>query len=74
MDEKIVDQLIHSSREKEFLSILCHDLEKKEDQKEESKELDIVAVTACPTGIAHTYIAEKALIEKEKEMNIYIKV
>lgn len=74
MDEKIVDQLIHSSHEKEFLSILCHDLEKKEDQKEESKELDIVAVTACPTGIAHTYIAEKALIEKAKEMNISIKV
>ena len=46
----------------------------KEDQKEESKELDIVAVTACPTGIAHTYIAEKALIEKAKEMNISIKV
>lgn len=31
-------------------------------------------MTACPTGIAHTYIAEKALIEKAKEMNISIKV
>ena len=36
--------------------------------------IDLVAVTACPTGIAHTYMAEKALIEKAKEMNISIKV
>ena len=74
MDEKIVDQLIHCTSEKEFLSILCQDLEKKDDPKEELNEFDIVAVTACPTGIAHTYIDEKALIEKTKELNISIKV
>ena len=34
----------------------------------------IVAVTACPTGIAHTYMAEDALKKKAKEMGIDIKV
>ncbi|MEI5993128.1 PTS fructose transporter subunit IIABC [Candidatus Enterococcus mansonii] len=34
----------------------------------------IVAVTACPTGIAHTYMAEDALKKKAKEMDIEIKV
>lgn len=34
----------------------------------------VVAVTACPTGIAHTYMAEDALKAKAKEMNINIRV
>ncbi|WP_326717306.1 PTS fructose transporter subunit IIABC [Vagococcus jeotgali] len=34
----------------------------------------VVAVTACPTGIAHTYMAEDALKNKAKEMDIAIKV
>lgn len=34
----------------------------------------LVAVTACPTGIAHTYMAEDALKKKAKELDIDIKV
>ncbi|AYY10856.1 PTS fructose transporter subunit IIC [Enterococcus sp. FDAARGOS_553] len=34
----------------------------------------IVAVTACPTGIAHTYMAEDALKKKAKELGVEIKV
>ena len=34
----------------------------------------LVAVTACPTGIAHTYMAEDALKKKAKEMGVDIKV
>lgn len=34
----------------------------------------IVAVTACPTGIAHTYMAEDALKKKAKELGVTIKV
>ena len=57
-------------------------IDKKETEKvEESKniivnpEADfIVAVTACPTGIAHTYMAEEALKKAAKEMGINIKV
>lgn len=34
----------------------------------------MLAVTACPTGIAHTYMAAEALEEKAKQMGITIKV
>lgn len=34
----------------------------------------VVAVTACPTGIAHTYMAEAALKEEAKKMGVAIKV
>ena len=34
----------------------------------------ILAVTACPTGIAHTYMAAEALEKKGKELGISVKV
>ena len=34
----------------------------------------LIAVTACVTGIAHTYMAEKALIQAAKKMGILMKV
>lgn len=34
----------------------------------------VIAVTACPTGIAHTYMAEDSLKKKAKEMGVEIKV
>ena len=33
----------------------------------ESNRKYIIAVTACPTGIAHTYMAEDALKKKQKK-------
>lgn len=36
--------------------------------------VDIVAITACPTGIAHTYMAADALKKAAKEQNITIRV
>lgn len=47
-----------------------------EESKEETSESKpfILAVTACPTGIAHTYMAADALKNKAKEMSIKIKV
>ncbi|WP_412990112.1 fructose-specific PTS transporter subunit EIIC [Pediococcus siamensis] len=41
---------------------------------ETEKRPYIVAVSACPNGIAHTYMAEAALIKSAKEKNIDIKV
>ncbi|MBS5936221.1 MAG: fructose-specific PTS transporter subunit EIIC [Veillonella sp.] len=35
---------------------------------------DILAVTACPTGIAHTFMAAESLERKAKEMGISLKV
>src|SRR5699024_4927646 len=39
-----------------------------------SDEPYVIAVTACPTGIAHTYMAEDALKNKAKELGVKIKV
>ncbi|MBS4538553.1 fructose-specific PTS transporter subunit EIIC [Clostridium sp. D2Q-11] len=54
------------------------------DEKEQSKSKDeevviknkgkLLAVTACPTGIAHTYMAADSLKNKAKEMGVDIKV
>ncbi|KII76040.1 PTS fructose transporter subunit IIB [Vibrio renipiscarius] len=36
--------------------------------------MKIVAVTACPTGIAHTYMAADALMKAAPKFNVQIKV
>lgn len=41
---------------------------------EDAKKPFVVAVTACPTGIAHTYMAEDALKKKAAEMGVDIRV
>lgn len=38
------------------------------------KAMKIVAVTACPTGIAHTYMAADALMKSAAKHNVQIKV
>ena len=51
--------------------------EKEEEQIEDqvcAKRKFIVAVTACPTGIAHTYMAADSLKAKAAEMGVDIKV
>lgn len=42
--------------------------------KQDSKRPFVIAVTACPTGIAHTYMAEDSLKKKAAEMGVEIKV
>lgn len=45
-----------------------------ENNNQENERPFIVAVTACPTGIAHTYMAEDSLKNQAKDMGIDIKV
>ena len=48
--------------------------EKKEEERAKATEYpEILAVTACPTGIAHTYMAAENLEKKAKEMGINLK-
>lgn len=57
-------------------------IDEKESEGEEAEEevIDegtnefVLAVTACPTGIAHTYMAADSLKAKAKEMNVNLKV
>ncbi|WP_099351469.1 PTS fructose transporter subunit IIABC [Fredinandcohnia onubensis] len=69
MQVQTPDELIDVINEKENESEEVEaPVEKKEGQKK------VLAVTACPTGIAHTYMAADSLKAKAKEMNIDIKV
>ena len=48
--------------------------EEKQEQNQPEEGYRVLAVTACPTGIAHTYMAAESLENKAKEMGISIKV
>ena len=77
MDEQFTNSLINADSVDEFLNII-DSAEKAKDEKEsvEVKKDDvfIVAVTACPTGIAHTYMAAEAIEKKAKELGYQVKV
>lgn len=73
MEEDFRNSLIHASSKEEFLQLI----DAKENKKEEVKEIvhpAVLAVTACPTGIAHTFMAAKALQQAGEALNISIKV
>lgn len=79
MDEDFRKKLLNAKDEEEFLSIIdSMETEKYPDQpKEEVKAYDgyrVLAVTACPTGIAHTYMAAEALEKAGKKLGISVKV
>lgn len=48
--------------------------EEKPSARKVKGQYDVLAVTACPTGIAHTYMAAESLERKAKEMSISLKV
>ena len=75
MDEDFKNRLIAAKSKKEFLKIIDEAEAGKLEENEESVQFPrVLAVTGCPTGIAHTYMAEQALKDKAKEMGISIKV
>lgn len=78
MDAEFRGKLLSSSSVEAFLAAIDEKETEKygreEVKKEQSSGYRVLAVTACPTGIAHTYMAAEALEEKGKEMGITIKV
>ena len=84
MDEEFTKNLRSAKTVEEFLSIIDA-AEAEKDAEEETKAAEaaeapaegtkfILAVTGCPTGIAHTYMAAEALEKKAKELGYRIKV
>lgn len=81
MNEGFRNGLMNAKTEKDILDLIDKQeneylqTQKSEDnvKKKESKGL-VLAVTACPTGIAHTYMAADALKNKAKTMGVDIKV
>ena len=84
MDEEFCKALMDAGTVEEFLT--CIDRQEREKYPEESEDVlppdqearrpqgyRILAVTACPTGIAHTYMAAEALEKKGQEIGIPVK-
>ena len=84
MKPGFADKLRQSSTPDQVIA--AFDAEEQEAAAEEAKKAEavkeaassdkplIVAVTACTTGIAHTYMAEEALIKKGEEMGVTVRV
>ena len=87
MDQNFANKLIEAKTADEFIKII-DDKEEEKNKEEAAKKAaqapkaapaqtkagKLVGVTACPTGIAHTFMAAEALELKAKEMGISIKV
>ena len=80
MDEEFRKKLINCTNKDEFLKLIDEKEAEKfpeepqKDVKSGSGSYRVLAVTACPTGIAHTYMAAESLENKGKEMGVSIKV
>lgn len=82
MDETFTENLRKAETPEQFLAIIDQaDEEKKSvDERladvEEAKEdqVKILAVTSCPTGIAHTYMAAEGIEKAAKAKNCFVKV
>lgn len=79
IDKEFVDQLKAASNADEVLALFVEEQEEEADKTSNEAPANdtkpfVVAITACPTGIAHTFMAEDALKKKAKEMNVDIRV
>ena len=82
MDEEFTKNLRNASTAEEFLEIIDKADEEKKSvderlsdiKKADDSKVKILAVTSCPTGIAHTYMAAEGLEKAAKAKNCYIKV
>ena len=84
MDEQFSENLKKASTPEEFLQIIDEADEEKPDVDEQlaaqtesepqEKACRILAVTSCPTGIAHTYMAAEGIEKAAKKAGCFVKV
>lgn len=75
MDKSFIEELLKAETPEEF--ILCIDKAERmklNENKMQNDEYDILAITACPTGIAHTYMAAEALENMGNKLGYKVKV
>lgn len=83
MDDDVRKALLHAQTPDEVLSIIDRADDEVPDEEEEAASVEtknesaepyVLGVTACPTGIAHTYMAKDALLKQAKKMGVKMKV
>ncbi|MFD2922386.1 PTS 2-O-a-mannosyl-D-glycerate transporter subunit IIABC [Halobacillus naozhouensis] len=72
-DPTYKERLMQAKTSDQFFAALDHEEEEKESSEQEVSRT-ILAVTACPAGIAHTYMAAEALVRAGKELNVKVAV
>lgn len=82
MDEEFTENLRNASSVEEFLEIVDRADEEKADIDERladtgsavTGQKKLLAVTSCPTGIAHTYMAAEGIEKAAKAHSCYVKI
>lgn len=82
MDEEFTKSLRAAKTPEEFLAIIDQADEEKKSVDErladmgeaEADQFKILAVTSCPTGIAHTYMAAEGIEKAAKAKNCFVKI
>lgn len=75
MDVEFRKALINAKTTKEFLNVIDQAEKSKVSETKEKKEnYEILAITSCPTGIAHTYMAAEALEKMGEQLGHKVKV
>lgn len=81
MDSDFIDALLHAGSKEEFLAVIDKaesgrqeaDV-KKQQAPSDQNDYEVLAVTSCPNGVAHTYMAAEALEKAGKKLGVRIKV
>ena len=75
MNENFRNKLLNAKSKEEFLKII-NDTESMQEKskKDENENYELLGITACPTGIAHTYMAAEGLENAGNEIGHKIKV
>lgn len=73
-DEKFLNTLKNAKNIEDIYNSLEVQEEKTDAHEEKSYTKTIVAITACPAGIAHTYMAAEALVKAGEEMGVKVYV
>lgn len=75
MDTEFKNKLISAKSKEEFLNIINEtENEKFKEETKQAEGYEILGITACPTGIAHTYMAAEALENAGKEVGHLVKI
>lgn len=75
MDTEVKNKLISAKSKEEFLNIINEtENEKFKEETKQEQGYEILGITACPTGIAHTYMAAEALENAGKEVGHLVKI
>ena len=75
MDTEFKNKLTSAKSKEEFLNIINEtENEKFKEETKQEQGYEILGITACPTGIAHTYMAAEALENAGKEVGHLVKI